>query len=171
MAGSTDMVAAAIAGSSGTATLAEVRRTRDGRTAQLKCTPADDPAGAFRQRVRITRVSEPRLLERLANDLSNGAVTLTLTADGPTRQATMQAIGKDTIRLTVDDSDVLIATFAADDEEEDEPPIASAMGVAVAIVLIVLIVAAVGAVIVIVGALEGDCEVEAEADERDPKAS
>ncbi len=171
MAGSTDMVVAAIAGSSGTATLAEVRRSRDGRTAQLKCTPADDPAGAYRQRVRITRVSEPRLLERLAGDLSNGAVNFTLTSDGQTRQATMQAIGKDTIRLTVDDTDVLIATFAADDEEEeDEPPIASA-NVAVVIVLIVLIVAIVGVIIVAVGAAEGDCEVEAEAGERDPKAS
>lgn len=159
----TDRIVGALVPATGAPLLFELQRSQRGRAAEVALTPIGDPAGAFRQRIRLTGVSEPAILDGLVQDLDNGPIAFEVTADGQRREATLAAVEPGATRLTIADLATLTIIFEDDNDEPTTSGIAGVDDFAIFVIFaIVVTVAAVGGVIVIVSSGEGDCDVEGE---------
>jgi hypothetical protein len=158
-----DRLVGALAPTTGSPVLFEVRRSRHGHTADVEASPVGDIAGAFRQRVRLTGVSEPAVLASLLAGLDDGPVNFDVSFGGDSHAATLAAVGA-AVRLAIVD----LATMTVVLEADDEPTGSAVAGVddfAMLVMLaMVMTVAAVGAAIVVTTSTgDGSCDVEGDA--------
>jgi hypothetical protein len=164
-----DRFVGALAPATGAPLLLDVRVSRRGRAAEVTASPAGDPVGAFRQRIRLAGVSEPDVLDAIVDDLGHGRVGFEVTVDGQRREATLAAVDAGVVRLTITDLATLTVVFEDDDQEPTGQGVAGADDFAILVILaIVMTVGAVGSLIVIVSNTEGECEVEGEGKPPEP---